>query len=152
MNYISSSIPLKSSQSELWAFIANPENLNVITPDFLDFKIISSLPLAMYNGLLIEYRVKIPFLGYQKWVTEIKHIDEGVRFVDEQRIGPYRFWYHEHELVAGDADDETTVMNDKVSYLLPLEPLSYPVKKLFTQPMLDKIFAYRQNKMIELFG
>ena len=40
-----------------WNFIRKPSNLNKITPDTLDFNIISDVPDAMYDGLLIEYKL-----------------------------------------------------------------------------------------------
>ena len=150
MTFINEQITLSATQDELWQFISTPTNLNVITPDFLDFKIISHVPEQMYNGLLIEYRVKIPLIGYQTWLTEIKHIEKGVRFVDEQRIGPYQLWYHEHGLQR--IGNTRTTMTDKIAYRLPFEPLSYPAKVLFTKPFLAKIFTYRRTKMVELFG
>lgn len=30
------------------------------------------------------------------WVTEITHVREPYFFVDEQRLGPYAFWHHQH--------------------------------------------------------
>ncbi len=86
------------SLAEAWDFLRNPGNLNQITPDDLDFQIISPVPAVMFNGLIIEYRIRIPYFGVHKWIAEIKHISEFNSFVDEQRLGPYSFWYHYHEL------------------------------------------------------
>jgi ligand-binding SRPBCC domain-containing protein len=87
-----------TSLDEAWIFLRDPGNLNEITPDDLDFQIVSPVPEVMFNGLLIEYKITIPFFGGQQWIAEIKHIREFHSFVDEQRIGPYAFWYHYHEL------------------------------------------------------
>ncbi len=87
-----------TSLDEAWSFLRDPGNLNKITPDDLDFQIVSPVPEVMFNGLLIEYRITIPFFGVQQWIAEIKHIRELHSFVDEQRQGPYSFWYHYHEL------------------------------------------------------
>jgi ligand-binding SRPBCC domain-containing protein len=89
---------MKAPNDKLWEFISRPENLNKITPPEMDFTIISEVPEEMYSGLLIQYKVKLPVLGTSDWVTEIKHIIPGRQFVDEQRIGPYSFWYHYHAL------------------------------------------------------
>ncbi|MCA9418937.1 MAG: SRPBCC family protein, partial [Candidatus Omnitrophica bacterium] len=89
---------LPASVEEVWDFIKTPKNLNAITPDDLDFEFLGDLPDEMYNGLLIRYRIGIPMFGKWNWVTEIKHIREGISFIDEQRFGPYKFWYHYHEV------------------------------------------------------
>jgi ligand-binding SRPBCC domain-containing protein len=62
------------------------------------FEIVSNLPEEMHEGLLVEYRVGIPLLGKQTWLSELKHIRERHSFVDEQLIGPYKLWYHYHEI------------------------------------------------------
>ena len=96
---------------EAWEFISRPENLNQITPPDLRFDILSTVPQVMYEGLLLLYEIRIPIVGKRKWVTEIKHIREGVSFVDEQRKGPYAFWYHYHEVKP---DEAGTLMIDQV--------------------------------------
>ena len=83
-----------ASVEQAWAFLQNPANLDRITPPDLQFRIVTDVPAIMFNGLIVEYRITIPLLGTHTWVTEIKHIREGLSFVDEQRLGPYRFWYH----------------------------------------------------------
>jgi ligand-binding SRPBCC domain-containing protein len=77
-----------ASLKECWNFLKNPANLNVITPDDLDFLIISPVPEDMFDGLIIDYRISIPLFGAQRWLAEIKHIRHQKSFVDEQRIGP----------------------------------------------------------------
>lgn len=73
-------IPVKDA----WVFFSNPRNLPRITPGTLGFKIVSNPPEKIYNGLIIEYRVK-PLFGIPvKWVSEIKDVSAPYQFVDEQ--------------------------------------------------------------------
>ncbi len=130
-----------------WEFISNPCNLNHITPDDLAFEIVSEAPEEMFNGLLIEYRVKIPYIGKQKWLTEIKHIRKFHSFVDEQRIGPYKFWYHYHELK--EVDQGVRII-DRVTLALPYGFLGKLLYHLFIRKMLTRIFAYRKIKFADL--
>ncbi len=52
----------------------------------------------MYPGMIITYKVS-PVLGIKmNWVTEITQVKELEYFVDEQRIGPYAMWHHEHKI------------------------------------------------------
>ena len=134
---------------DLWDFIATPKNLNLLTPPELDFQIVSDLPERMYNGLTIQYRIRIPFFGTHLWLTEIKHIREGVSFVDEQRLGPYRLWYHFHHVES--LDTHKTKMTDHVNYALPFGPLGQLVHALKVEQMLRNIFDYRRKKLLELF-
>lgn len=140
---------LKASKEQLWAFISRPENLNEITPPELEFTIKNQVPDKMYPGLIIQYQVKLPWLGTQDWVTEIKHIIEGRQFVDEQRIGPYKFWYHYHAL---EETENGVRMIDQVSYLPPYGSLGKAANTLFISRQLDSIFGFRKKVMEQRFN
>ena len=130
-----------------WNFLKSPANLNLITPDDLHFQIVSFVPEDMYNGLIIEYRISIPIIGVQRWVAEIKHIRVNHSFVDEQRIGPYRFWYHYHELRA---TPDGTKLIDRVYYAVPYSIFGRLLHSLFIRKTLERIFTYRHAKLAEL--
>ena len=103
----------------------------------------------MYNGLLIEYQIKIPWKGSQFWLTEIKHIRAEKSFIDEQRLGPYKFWNHYHEIRK---ERTHVVLIDHVTYEVPFGILGKLVHRLFLRKMLQKIFDYRELKIQELFN
>jgi ligand-binding SRPBCC domain-containing protein len=140
---------VRTSLEQAWNFIKDPRNLNAITPDALDFEIISDVPPEMVNGLLIEYRIKIPFLGRQRWLTEIKHIRPMQSFVDEQRLGPYRFWYHYHELQ--DTGSGVKIIDD-VTYAAPFGIIGRCVNFLIIRKMLEKIFNHRAEMFEKLLS
>ena len=116
-----------------WDFFSSPKNLQVITPSYLGFQIKTQLPEKMYEGLFIGYTVK-PLLGIPlEWVTEITHIKENVFFVDEQRIGPYSIWHHEHHF---EAIEGGVRMLDRVSYQIPLGFLGKLAHPILVEPKL----------------
>ena len=132
-----------------WDFFSDPHNLAKITPPALDFKVLSALPERIHPGLMIEYRVR-PLLGIPvRWLTEITHVEPGKRFVDEQRIGPYRLWHHEHHF--HQLDSGRTEIQDRVTYLLPLSPFGDLLHPWLVKPQLAKIFAFREKAVTELF-
>lgn len=133
----------------VWDFISRPANLDRITPDDMSFEIVSDVPDEMYNGLIVEYRIRIPILGRQVWVSEIKHIEPGKRFVDEQKVGPYRFWYHEHRIEP--AGDRVKII-DRVSYEVPFGILGRLAHALFIRPALERIFRHRECSFLELLN
>lgn len=150
MHHLERQIVLNAAPDKVWEFLATPLNLNELTPVELEFRILSELPEAIYNGLLITYQIRIPLFGRRLWVTEIKHVEPGIGFVDEQRIGPYRFWYHRHRIQP--LDDGRTRMSDRVVYQLPWGPVGGLVHRLLVKNMLAEIFAYREKRLHELFG
>lgn len=134
---------------ELWQFISNPANLKKITPDEMGFDILTeNLPDKMYQGMIIAYLVSpLPFFK-TTWVTEITHCREGAYFVDEQRVGPYRLWHHQHILEA--IDEDNTLMKDIVSYQPPFGFLGRIANRLIIEQKLEEIFDYREKAIEEI--
>ncbi len=133
-----------------WSFFSDPRNLEKITPRALDFRVLSELPAAIRPGLMIEYRVR-PLLGIpMTWLTEITHVRESESFVDEQRVGPYAVWHHEHFF--RDARAGCTEIEDLVHYVPPFGPLGEIVHPFLIAPELRKIFAFREQAVRQLFG
>jgi ligand-binding SRPBCC domain-containing protein len=143
-------IILNSDPDKVWEFLATPVNLNELTPPSLDFQILSEVPAKMYNGLMILYEIRIPFFGRHSWLTEIKHIREGTFFIDEQRLGPYKLWYHQH--LVEPSENGKTRMLDRVVYQLPYGIIGVMVHKFWVRNMLEEIFDYRTERLRELFG
>lgn len=139
-------IPL--SLKEVWKFFATPKNLNSVTPDSLNFEIISELPEKMYEGLIIIYKIK-PMLNISvNWVTEITHINEPFYFVDEQRKGPYKIWHHEHHFKEVEGG---VIMTDILYYDIGKSIFGWIAGKLFVNKKVKEIFEYRYKSLENYF-
>ena len=134
----------------VWDFISAPSNLKKITPPTMGFEITSANAEAeMYEGMIISYRVR-PLLKIETlWVTEITHVVPKSYFVDEQRIGPYKMWHHEHRL---EEINGGVLMTDIISYQPPLGFLGKIANALIIQNKLKKIFDFRTQALEEIFG
>ena len=55
---IDRSFAIDHDREDIFDFFASAENLERLTPPWLNFKIISSLPIAMKVGTVIEYKIK----------------------------------------------------------------------------------------------
>lgn len=150
MHLLERDIILDARPDQVWEFLSTPVNLNALTPPGLHFRILSEVPEKMYNGLILLYEIQIPMFGKRRWLTEIKHLREGTFFVDEQRLGPYRLWYHQHRIEGFEAGK--TRMFDRVFYQLPYGVLGGLVHELLVKKMLAEIFDYRARRLVELFG
>lgn len=136
--------------AECWNFFSNPGNLVRITPPALGIEVITDTGDRVYAGLLIQYRVRPLFGIPMNWLTEITHVEERRRFVDEQRAGPYRLWHHEHNF--SELDRSRTEVKDVVHYVLPFSPLSEVFHRWLVEPELHKIFAYRERETTAIFS
>lgn len=135
---------------EVWNFISSPQNLKKITPEYMGFDITTNyIPEKMYPGMIISYRVK-PLLGIKTtWVTEITTVRDKEYFIDEQRVGPYTMWHHEHFLKR---TDNGVIMRDIVSYKPPFGLLGSIANYLIIRKKLVEIFDYRQKSIDRIFG
>lgn len=145
MNQIRKVQTLKCTKDEIWDFISNPKNLSEITPKKMGFNVLTKpLPNKVYEGMMIHYSVK-PLLGITLlWVTEITTVKDKQYFVDEQRIGPYKIWHHEHHIQELD-NAEGIEMIDIISYVAPFGFIGRLMNRLFIRKQLDQIFDYRFN-------
>ncbi len=138
---------LPVSRETAWGFFADAANLAAITPPWMGFRVTSPLPERVYAGMIVTYRVK-PLAGVPiTWMTEITHLREPEMFVDEQRVGPYRIWHHEHHFAEVDGGVE---VRDVVTYVLRAgTAAAHPV---LVRPRLEEIFDYRARVLEERFG
>lgn len=134
---------------EAWAFFSDPRNLAVITPPDMEFALTRTPPEVVYPGLILTYQLRPLFGIPATWVTEITHVEELRRFVDEQRIGPYRLWHHEHTFAAIPGG---TAVTDDVCYALPFGPIGALVHRAFVRGRLRHIFAFRRAVLAQRFG
>ena len=145
--FYSQKLPI--SLDDAWDFLSSPNNLKLITPESMNFKIIDWDKKKAYPGQIIQYTVS-PVLGIRiKWVTEITQVIRNSYFIDEQRFGPYSFWHHKHFIKE---IDNGILMDDVIHYKIPFGLIGKILNKIYVQNKLDKIFKYRENKLNEIFG
>jgi ligand-binding SRPBCC domain-containing protein len=44
---------------EVFTFFADARNLQVLTPGWLDFSIVTAVPAALHPGVIIDYRLRL---------------------------------------------------------------------------------------------
>ncbi|WP_346856140.1 SRPBCC family protein [uncultured Draconibacterium sp.] len=140
---------INSTLDEVWDFISSPQNLKKITPDYMGFDIRTpNLPDKIYPGMIISYIVRPVLHIPTTWVTEITHVVEKHYFVDEQRVGPYSLWHHQHII---EEVENGVLMRDIVSYQPPMGWLGKMANSILIKNKLNEIFEYRKKVLEELF-
>lgn len=132
---------------EVFQFFSKPENLSVITPAKLGFKILSPNPIKMEVGRLIDYNIYL--LGIPiHWRTLITDYEPPNMFVDQQIKGPYAMWHHTHTFhkVKGGVE-----IKDRVVYSIPFGFLGRLLNYLWIKRDLNNIFLHRKKVIDKLF-
>jgi hypothetical protein len=140
-------VRLDHGVDEVFPFFSRPENLGLITPSAMQFRI-TEKPESMAAGSLIKYRLKVGPVPIG-WTTRIDAWEEGARFVDSQLKGPYAGWWHEHSFVP---DGDGTIMTDRVFYSPPAGPLGRVANFVYVADELRKVFGYRSSVVRARFG
>lgn len=136
---------LPAEREKVFPFFADARNLEVITPPWLHFHILTPGEIPMRAGALIDYRLRIHGLPV-RWRTEITAWNPPHGFVDEQRRGPYRLWRHTHTFTPQAGG---TLCHDRVDYAVPGGAL---VNRLLVRRDVERIFAYRAEALKKHFA
>lgn len=129
---------------EVFRFFQDAHNLQVLTPEFLGFEVLTPQPIEMKAGVLIDYRIRLHGIPL-RWRTQIIDWNPPFSFVDQQLRGPYRQWHHTHEF---ESLDGGTICTDRVRYRVFGGAI---IQRLFVRSDVDRIFRYRAEKLLDLF-
>jgi ligand-binding SRPBCC domain-containing protein len=135
---------IKTDLDTVFDFFASARNLEMLTPPWLTFEVLTPDPIEMKIGTRIDYRLKLHRIPL-RWQSEITAWEPGVKFVDEQRRGPYRYWVHTHTF---EQIDKGVLVRDDVRYAVTGGSI---IQKLFVAPDLEQIWSYRAQKLMEVF-
>lgn len=142
---LNAAVLLPQPREIVFAFFSDAFQLERITPEWLHFQILTPPPISMGKGCLIDYRIRLRGIPI-RWKTEITHWEPPFSFVDQQLKGPYRLWEHLHSF---EETSEGTRMTDRVRYRVPGGRL---VNWLLVQKDIERIFRFREEQMLMLFG
>jgi ligand-binding SRPBCC domain-containing protein len=133
---------------EVFPFFADAGNLEILTPPWLSFRILTPRPIAMHPGTLLDYRIRwhgIPM----RWRTEITQWQPPFLFQDIQLRGPYLLWRHTHHF---ESSNGGTLLTDRVEYALPFGIVGRITHALSVRSAVRQIFDYRCERILERFG
>ncbi len=139
---------VKQPPDKVFDFFSKAENLEVLTPKWLKFQIVTPLPIAMKQGTLIDYKINLFGIPMQ-WRSEISTWQPPESFTDTQLKGPYSKWVHTHRF---EEKDGGTVIIDNVEYRVPGAFLTPLINTLFVKPQLNQIFNFRAKIIRQQFS
>lgn len=139
---------LPATQEDVFEFFSKAENLQRITPSWLNFRTLTPLPLKIMRGRLIDYRLKLFGIPI-RWKTEISVWEPPHRFVDRQIKGPYQTWIHTHRF---ESESGGTMMIDRVEYIPRGWLLAPLLNSLFVKRNVQRIFDYRREEILRIFA
>lgn len=132
---------------EVFAFLANAENLERITLPELAFQILMSTPVVIREETIIDCLLRLSGVPFH-WRTGIVQWQANDQAIYEQICGPYSSWRHLHTFAER---ENGTRMTYRVEYRLAFQP-SGPLALPLVRRQLDRIFRYRASAICVLLG
>jgi ligand-binding SRPBCC domain-containing protein len=135
------------SVEKLFAFHADTENLALITPPGITVEILKlETPLKEGNEAELKIRKGI-FLFVWKLVFE--NVTYPNLIVDCAIRSPFKSFRHEHHFIR--VNGGHSLLRDRVTFSLPLWPLSLPLVWFIKRDM-EKMFSYRHRQTAKLLA
>lgn len=140
---------VSADQEKTWEFFSNAENLPIITPPWLGFRITSRQPINMFDGTIIDYTIR--WAGFPiHWRTLITDWQPPHMFADLQLKGPYILWLHHHTFKP--LKEGGTRCTDRVIYKVPGGPIGRVMNHFVIRHQLLEIFRFRRKAIARHLG
>jgi ligand-binding SRPBCC domain-containing protein len=157
----------------VFAFLANPQNLLLLSPPHQkarieEMNIVAPPPVpaaadamrgfrnvaaGMGSTITISLR---PFRFLPKrvsWEVRIIEFAWNAHFCDEQLRGPFAAWQHFHRVKDQTQDGvRGTLITDQVEYTPPFALVGEMARVLFLRRQIEKTFAWRQKRLAEILA
>lgn len=133
---------------EVFAFFSNANNLELITPKWLNFHIVRISTETLSKGTSIDYQLKIRGIPV-RWQSLIEEWTPHELFIDIQTKGPYKSWHHTHRFIPKDGG---TLILDEVRYEVPFGGIGDFLLGSWVDADIRKIFGYRKKVIEQLLG
>lgn len=132
----------------VFKFFSDQNNLEQITPPYLNFKVLGRDTDQIKQGTHINYKLKIHGIPF-KWKTEISSFVENKTFTDIQLKGPYAKWVHQHDFIPC---KQGTLIRDEVVYKVPMGMIGKLFAGYFVKRDVQHIFKYRSKVLEKQFS
>lgn len=128
---------------DLFPYYEDEKNLEELTPDWLNFKVLNKSTEKIQQGTIINYQIKLYGLP-MTWQTEIEAFEKNKFFIDNQLKGPYAKWHHTHDFIPL---GQGTIIRDEIRYKVPMSAIGKLVAGLKVDSDVQKIFKFRSEKI-----
>lgn len=151
------------SAAQLFSWHEGPGAFKALSPPWNPV-VLAHAPQSLKEGELAVILIPLlaPLLGkrasrlpkvfpfWLPWVARHHGYVAGVQFEDTQIFGPFAQWHHLHACVG--VDEQTSLLEDQITYTLPLSPWFDWLLHTFIEQDLRRLFAYRHQITLEQVG
>ena len=147
MAVFEASVELACSPEEVFEFLAQPENIRLITPSSV-MLVFDAAPQRLSLGARMEFRVQA-YGVVRSAVHDITEWNQPRRFVERQVEGPLGAWEHEHLFTPTPAGTHVT---DRITFTPPGGMLGLLINERKIREALEDGFGHRHHELAKRFG
>ena len=145
---IEKKIILNNTIDSVFSFFNRIENLNQITPAWLQLQLLSPIPARLTKGSLLKFTFKLNGIPL-KFKTEVSEWKAADYFVITQNEGPFLLWNHRHQF---ESKENKTIFYDRVEYAIPGGLLEPYLNYFYVAKKIKRVFNFRSQKLEQLFN
>ena len=131
--------PMPVSAEALFAWHERPGAFERLTAGFMPARVLERSG-GIRDGAKVVLSVPVG-PAHTTWHLEHTGYVAGREFRDVQRSGPFASWEHVHRTEP--AADGTSILDDAITYRLPLPPFGALVADAFTREKLERLLKWR---------
>ncbi len=147
MAVFEASVELACSPEAVFEFLAQPENIRLITPSSV-MLVFDAAPQRLSLGARMEFRVQA-YGVVRSAVHDVTVWDEPRKFVERQVEGPLGSWEHEHLF---EPTLTGTCVTDRITFVPPSGILGLLINERKIREALDDGFGHRHHELEKRFG
>lgn len=130
--------------AELFAWHARPGAFERLVPPWDDVRVVERHG-SIRDGDTLRMALRQGPLSLT-WLARHEGFVEGRVFVDVQERGPFAAWRHVHECLPH--GPHRSLLADRITYRLPLAPVSHWVAGWAVRRTLDRMFRFRHDRTV----
>ncbi len=147
MAVFEASVELACSPEEAFEFLAQPENIRLITPSSV-MLVFDAAPQRLSLGARMKFRVQA-YGVVRSAVHDVTLWDEPRKFVERQVEGPLGSWEHEHLFTPISNGCRVT---DRITFVPPGGVLGLLINERKIREALEDGFGHRHHELEKRFG
>lgn len=147
MAVFEASVELACSPVEAFEFLAQPENIQLITPSEM-MLVFDAAPLRLSLGARMEFRVQA-YGVVRSSVHDVTVWEQPRKFIERQIEGPMGAWEHEHHF---EETPSGVLVTDRIHFIPPGGMLGLLINERKIREALEEGFGHRHYELEKRFG
>jgi len=147
MPHYTASLIVDCPVADLFAFFSKPKNLVQLAPPEMNLELVAA-PEIMQVGARLVWKGRRWGIS-QQIIQEVTAFQQEKMISLEQKQGPFARWLHAHHF---EGTDVSTTIVEKIDFEPPGGMLGFLVTANTIRKDLDKLTAYREKRLKEIFG